>query len=206
MFLGDYHGMGVLAAWSTKPLVQVGGHEMAVLKNCGFQAKPTRVGRSSHRSNLIATFWNWSFPGSASVGFFPTKRHLVRPTALLRCAQVCHGRNQRSTSSRLTFVVVQSFAKSRMLVLLKPSSPIHNWQEVHLKIMAKKAALPSTAVQRPYKTTGLHLPADLWELLNRVAFERAKARGGRASVSALLVDMIEEHRKALELELRKTVR
>ena len=72
--------------------------------------------------------------------------------------------------------------------------------------MAKKAALPATVEQRAYKTTGLHLPADLWELLNRVAFERAKARGGRASVSALLVDMIEQHRKALELELRKTVR
>jgi hypothetical protein len=58
----------------------------------------------------------------------------------------------------------------------------------------------------PYKTTGVHLPAELWELLNRVAFERAKTRGGRASVSALLVEMIEKDRKALELELGKTVR
>jgi hypothetical protein len=56
---------------------------------------------------------------------------------------------------------------------------------------------------RPYKTTGVHLPADLWELLNRVAFERARTRGGRASVSALLVEMIERNRKALELELGK---
>lgn len=62
------------------------------------------------------------------------------------------------------------------------------------------------AQERPYKTTGVHLPADLWELLNRVAFERAKTRGGRASVSALLVEMIEKNRKALELELGKTVR
>ena len=60
--------------------------------------------------------------------------------------------------------------------------------------------------ERPYKTTGVHLPADLWELLNRVAFERARTRGGRASVSALLVEMIEKNRKALELELGKTVR
>lgn len=60
--------------------------------------------------------------------------------------------------------------------------------------------------ERPYKTTGVHLPADLWELLNRVAFERARTRGGRASVSALLVEMIERDRKALELELRKRVR
>ncbi len=66
--------------------------------------------------------------------------------------------------------------------------------------MAKKTVVPEPQ-ERPYKTTGLHLPSDLWELLNRVAFERAKTRGGRASVSALLVDMIELHRKELEKEL-----
>jgi hypothetical protein len=55
--------------------------------------------------------------------------------------------------------------------------------------------------ERLYKTTGVHLPTDLWELLNRVAFERARTKGGRASVSALLVDMIEQHRKQLEKEL-----
>lgn len=71
--------------------------------------------------------------------------------------------------------------------------------------MTKKSAAPEPA-GRPYKTTGVHLPADLWELLNRVAFERARTQGGRASVSALLVGMIEKNRKALELELGKSVR
>ena len=66
--------------------------------------------------------------------------------------------------------------------------------------MAKKTAA-SEPLERPYKTTGVHLPADLWELLNRVAFERARTRGGRSSVSALLVAMIEQHRKELEKEL-----
>lgn len=64
-----------------------------------------------------------------------------------------------------------------------------------------KSTVASVTNERPYKTTGLHLPADLWELLNRVAFERSRTRGGRASVSALLVDMIELHRKELEKEL-----
>jgi hypothetical protein len=54
--------------------------------------------------------------------------------------------------------------------------------------MAKQTAA-SEAKDRPYKTTGVHLPADLWELLNRVAFERARTRGGRASVSALLISI-----------------
>jgi hypothetical protein len=60
--------------------------------------------------------------------------------------------------------------------------------------------------ERPYKTTGVHLPTDLWELLNRVAFERARTKGGRASVSALLVDMIELHRRDLEKELAARIR
>ena len=72
--------------------------------------------------------------------------------------------------------------------------------------MAKKTAASEPSPERLYKTTGVHLPADLWELLNRVAFERARTRGGRASVSALLVAMIEKNPKALELELGKTVR
>jgi hypothetical protein len=71
--------------------------------------------------------------------------------------------------------------------------------------MAKRTS-PSEPQERPYKTTGLHLPADLWELLNRVAFERAKSKGGRASVSALLVNMIEHHRKELEKELASASR
>jgi hypothetical protein len=71
--------------------------------------------------------------------------------------------------------------------------------------MAKRTS-PSDPTDRPYKTTGLHLPADLWELLNRVAFERARTKGGRASVSALLVDMIELHRKELEKELASASR
>jgi hypothetical protein len=41
----------------------------------------------------------------------------------------------------------------------------------------------------------------MWEMLNRVAFERAKRRGGRASVSALLVELVQRHRKELEKEL-----
>ncbi|MBK9165941.1 MAG: hypothetical protein IPM24_00585 [Bryobacterales bacterium] len=71
--------------------------------------------------------------------------------------------------------------------------------------MAKKPTAPDPP-ERPYKTTGVHLPADLWELLNRVAFYRAKDEGGRASVSALLVEMIEQNRKTLELELRQRMR
>jgi hypothetical protein len=71
--------------------------------------------------------------------------------------------------------------------------------------MTKVRTVPEPK-ERPYKTTGVHLPSELWELLNRVAFERARTRSGRASVSGLLVEMIERNRRALELELGKTVR
>jgi hypothetical protein len=66
--------------------------------------------------------------------------------------------------------------------------------------MAKKRVAPEPQ-ERPYKPTGRHCPSEFWELLNRMAFKRAKTRGGRAGVSALFVDMIELHRKELEKEL-----
>jgi hypothetical protein len=59
------------------------------------------------------------------------------------------------------------------------------------------------SIEGTFKTTGINLPTDIWELLNRVAFERAKERGGRPSVSALLVDLVQLHRRQLERELPK---
>ena len=71
--------------------------------------------------------------------------------------------------------------------------------------MATKKRLPvkpdPEEPERTYKTTGINLPSDIWELLNRCAFERAKKFGGRPSVSALLVDLVQRHRKELEKEL-----
>ena len=53
-----------------------------------------------------------------------------------------------------------------------------------------------------YKITAINLPEDVWVLLNRAAFRRAQTHGGRPSVSALLVDLVEKHRKELEEEIR----
>jgi hypothetical protein len=64
-----------------------------------------------------------------------------------------------------------------------------------------KSPAPATETAPTHRTTGINLPADMWEMLNRVAFERAKKHGGRPSVSALLVDLVERHRKELEKEL-----
>ena len=65
-----------------------------------------------------------------------------------------------------------------------------------------KSPVPVTEPERTHRTTGINLPADMWEMLNRVAFERSKRRGGSPSVSALLVDLVERHRKELEKELQ----
>jgi hypothetical protein len=66
--------------------------------------------------------------------------------------------------------------------------------------MAKQRKEP-VEVERSNRTTGINLPEDIWILLNRVAFERARKYGGRPSVSALLVDLVQRHRKELEKEL-----
>ncbi len=60
---------------------------------------------------------------------------------------------------------------------------------------------PPNPMERTHRTTGINLPSDIWILLNRVAFERAKKYGGRPSVSGLLVQLVERHRKELEKEL-----
>jgi predicted CopG family antitoxin len=55
--------------------------------------------------------------------------------------------------------------------------------------------------ERTHVTSGINLPVDVYQLLNRVAFARSLKKGGRPSVSALLVSLVEKHRKELEKEL-----
>ena len=55
--------------------------------------------------------------------------------------------------------------------------------------------------ERSHVTSGINLPVDIYELLNRVAFQRSLKRGGRPSVSGLIVDLVQRHRKELEKEL-----
>lgn len=50
-------------------------------------------------------------------------------------------------------------------------------------------------------TTAIVLPTQTHELLRAVAFKRATRQGGRISVSALIVELIEKSRAALEGEL-----
>ncbi|HXJ42835.1 MAG TPA: hypothetical protein VNH18_26370 [Bryobacteraceae bacterium] len=69
-----------------------------------------------------------------------------------------------------------------------------------------KAPANPTKTKIAYKTSGINVPCDIWALLNRVAFERAKERGGRPSVSALLVDLVQQNRKKLENELASASR
>ena len=68
--------------------------------------------------------------------------------------------------------------------------------------MAKRTSKPKPEkADRSHVTSGINLPVDIYELLNRVAFKRSLERGGRPSVSALLVDLVQRHRKELEREL-----
>lgn len=52
-------------------------------------------------------------------------------------------------------------------------------------------------------TTAIHIPKETWSLLRRVAFRRAEAEGGRASVSKVLTDLVEHNRRAFEKELQE---
>jgi hypothetical protein len=50
-------------------------------------------------------------------------------------------------------------------------------------------------------TTAIHVPTATWMLLRAVAFHRAQASGGRASVSKLITELVELHRSDLEKEI-----
>ena len=50
-------------------------------------------------------------------------------------------------------------------------------------------------------TTAIHIPKTTWKLLRAVAFHRAQDRGGRASVSKLIVELVEARRAELDGEL-----
>ena len=66
----------------------------------------------------------------------------------------------------------------------------------------KEAGAPEVVGTVPIETitTSFHIPKTTHDLLRSVAFKRAKESGGRASVSAVLTEMVEANRKALEKE------
>jgi len=72
-----------------------------------------------------------------------------------------------------------------------------------LKIGAKasdqaiRSALPIGTI-----TTAIHIPRQTWTLLRAVAFRRAQNDGGRESVSKLIAELVERHRKELEREAK----
>jgi hypothetical protein len=73
-----------------------------------------------------------------------------------------------------------------------------------LLLMPKRTAPSKPApeqTERTHVTSGINLPVDVYQLLNRVAFSRSLKHGGRPSVSGLLVDLVQQHRKELEKEL-----
>ena len=71
------------------------------------------------------------------------------------------------------------------------------------QLVAVHAAVKAAAGERAgIITTAINLPRPTWELLRRVAGERAITAGGRASVSGVIAALVEAHRKELEAELK----
>jgi hypothetical protein len=68
----------------------------------------------------------------------------------------------------------------------------------------KKTELPGQEQDTETKgvTTAIHIPENTWKLLRAVAFRRAQDRGGRASVSKVLAELVERHRGEFEQEVK----
>ena len=59
---------------------------------------------------------------------------------------------------------------------------------------------PAAAGTGATVTSGFNMPSELLGLLRAVAMRRAKERGGRASVSAIICELVEDRRAELEKE------
>ena len=82
--------------------------------------------------------------------------------------------------------------------------PNGNCQSDTLLMMPKRTTPSKPApdqAERTHVTSGINLPVDVYQLLNRVAFARSLKAGGRPSVSGLVLDLVQRHRKELEKEL-----
>ncbi len=58
-----------------------------------------------------------------------------------------------------------------------------------------------SATTRDRRTT-INIPSEMFRLLHMVALARAMRVGGRPSVSAVIVSLVERHRKELQREAR----
>ena len=78
--------------------------------------------------------------------------------------------------------------------MAKRASLVGNMQVVPKTAEADAAAPPPDSM----RVTSIHLPRELLRLLRIAAAERADRHGGRPSVSAVIVDVLERHRAEIE--------
>jgi hypothetical protein len=64
-------------------------------------------------------------------------------------------------------------------------------------LAANMAVVRATAETEAMATTSIHMPASLLKALRFAAAERAEQEGGRPSVSALVVELLERHRSEI---------
>jgi hypothetical protein len=64
---------------------------------------------------------------------------------------------------------------------------------------------PHDDAERRSITTAIHIPEQTWKLLRAVAFHRAQDRGGRASVSKLITELVERYRTELDAERQSPI-
>jgi hypothetical protein len=71
------------------------------------------------------------------------------------------------------------------------------------KPLARRRGAPKSSTQETV-VTSIHMPKRTLALLRSVAIRRARRQGGRPSVSAIITELVEKHRKDLEKERSRT--
>jgi len=93
-------------------------------------------------------------------------------------------------------------AKRKPLAAEKPRPAVEAHRALEkLTAAPQRRKVQGEAVRVPTVTTAIHAPKSTLDLLVQVAATRKVRHGGRASVSAVIVSLVEAQRAALEREI-----
>jgi hypothetical protein len=88
-----------------------------------------------------------------------------------------------------------------LIAMAKPTrSPVTSALEDAALARDNAVSAPIAREKEKVTTTGVSLTPSWLELLNDIAQKRKKRNGGRASMSAVIMQILEQHRAELEAE------
>lgn len=128
---------------------------------------------------------------------YTVRRQYIQVTSAVEVFPLCQAETLKQTRTTNFYLALAGDSSYHQLM------PKTDGSNGGLKIGAKASDRAiGSALSTGTITTAIHIPRQTWTLLRAVAFRRAQNDGGRASVSKLIAELVERHRKELERETK----